>query len=49
MAVLRTAVVVLRALLGNRASLMLENLALRQEAVGPPRLGGLRHRCARAA
>ncbi len=44
MAVLRTAVVVLRALLGSRSSLVLEDLALRQQVVGLPRVGGLHHR-----
>ena len=49
MAVLRTAVVVLRALLASRSLLVLENLALRQQVVVLPRVGGLHHRYARAA
>ena len=49
MAVLRMAVVVLLALLGNRSALVLENLALRQQVGGQPRVGGLHHRYVRAA
>ena len=49
MAVLRTPVVVLRALLGSRSSLALENLAVRQQVVVLARVGGIRHRYVRAA
>ena len=49
MAVLRTAVVVLRAFIASQSSLVLESLAFRQQVVGLPRVGVLHHRYVRAA
>ncbi len=49
MELLKTLVAVLRAFLASQSALALENLALRQQAVGLPRVGGLHHRYGRAA